>query len=157
MITIINMTKTIKSCSCGPDCGCSFGKRCSSRRGAVLRALSEGGPHLSAEEVHRFAGKIRPGIGIATVYRSLKCLCGCGKARELKPADGPAVYEAAGPGPRHDHLVCVSCGAIVEISDPAMGRLQARLAARHGFSPSGYRLDIYGNCSRCAKKDRSKI
>lgn len=157
MIIIINMVKKKKHCSCGPDCGCSCGKRCSTRRGAVLQALSGGGPHLSAEKLHSLAGKLSPGIGLATVYRSLKCLCGCGKVRELKPLDGPAVYEAAGSKARHDHLVCLNCGTITEVFDRQIERLQARLAARHGFSPAGYKLDIHGICPRCAgkKADRS--
>lgn len=132
-------------------CDCA-GSRRSRRREVVLEALSEGRGHLNAEQVHKAAQKHMPGIGIATVYRALKCLCGCGKVSEFIPADGVARYEPAGERAHHDHLVCTACGAFIEAVDPEIERLQERLAARHGFAISSHRLEIYGTCARCAKK-----
>lgn len=149
MIIVISMAKrkppTPKVCDCA-------GSRRSRRREVVLEALSEGRGHLNAEQVHKAAQKHMPGIGIATVYRALKCLCGCGKVSEFIPADGVARYEPAGERAHHDHLVCTACGAFIEAVDPEIERLQERLAARHGFAISSHRLEIYGTCARCAKK-----
>ncbi|HCC49341.1 MAG TPA: transcriptional repressor [Elusimicrobia bacterium] len=160
MIIIITMTDVENKCDCGcgPGCGCSAGKRCSRRRRAVLQVLSSSPCHLTAEEVYRAAGKKLPGIGIATVYRSLKCLCGCGKARELKYGDHPAVYEAAGLKSPHGHLVCLNCGELKEFFEPAMEKLQAGLAAANGFSTAGGRLEIYGTCAKCSglRKDKNE-
>lgn len=127
------------------------GIRHSRRREAILQVLADGPGHLSAEEIHREAGKLLPGIGIATVYRALKFLCGSGQAAEFIPADGVARYE---PGSRahHDHLICTSCGRFIEAVDPAIERLQVRLAARHGFKPAHHKLEIYGLCVRCVKR-----
>ncbi|KAF0126863.1 MAG: Fur family transcriptional regulator ferric uptake regulator [Elusimicrobia bacterium] len=133
------------------SCDCQ-GARKSRRRDAVLDAVASSDGHLSAEEVHREAKKRLPGIGIATVYRSLKCLCGCGKVSEFIPPDGVARYEAAGSRGHHDHLVCTACGCFVEAVDPEIERLQERLAARHGFRLEGHRLEIYGLCACCARK-----
>lgn len=135
----------VNSCDC-------LGARKSRRRDAVLDAVVSSGGHLSAEEIHREAKKTLPGIGIATVYRSLKCLCGCGKVAEFIPPDGVARYEAAGGRGHHDHLICSACGCFVEAVDPEIERLQERLAARHGFRLEGHRLEIYGLCARCSKK-----
>lgn len=132
-------------------CDCQ-GSRRSRRREVVLEALSEGHGHLNAEQVHKAAQRRMPGIGIATVYRALKCLCGCGKASEFIPADGVARYEPAEGRSHHDHLVCTSCGAFTEAVDPEIERLQERLAARHGFAISSHRLEIYGVCAKCAGK-----
>ncbi|MDD2804246.1 MAG: transcriptional repressor [Elusimicrobiales bacterium] len=137
-------------CGCGPTCGCASGKRCSRRRKAVLQTLSEAKGHLTAEQVYRSVGQKLPGTGLATVYRSLKCLCGCGKARELKYGDRPAVYEAAGVRSPHGHLLCLACGAVREFSDPAADRLRERLAAEYGFAPQAGWLEIRGTCARCA-------
>ena len=132
-------------------CDCK-GARHSSRREAILEVLSSGPAHLSAEEIHKAARKRLPGIGIATVYRSLKCLCGCGKAAEFIPSDGVARYEPAGAKAHHDHLICTACGCIIEAVDPEIERLQERLAARHGFKPTSHRLEIYGLCRCCSGK-----
>jgi len=131
---------------------CCQGTRHSKRREAILAALTAGSGHLSAEEVHREARKRLPGIGIATVYRALKFLCGCGQASEFIPADGVARYEPGGSRAHHDHLICTSCGRFIEAVDPAIERLQERLAARHGFKPARHKLEIYGTCSGCAGK-----
>ena len=128
------------------------GVRYSRRREAILAALSSGTGHLSAEEVHREARKRLPGMGIATVYRALKFLCGCGQASEFIPADGVARYEPAGSRAHHDHLICTSCGRFIEAVDPAIERLQERLASRHGFKPTHHKLEIYGICSGCAAR-----
>lgn len=132
--------------------GICQGVRHSRRREAILQVLADGPGHLSAEEIHREARKRLPGIGIATVYRALKFLCGCGQASEFLPADGVARYEPAGSRAHHDHLICTSCGRFTEAVDPEIERLQGRLAARHGFRPSSHKLEIYGLCSGCAKK-----
>lgn len=131
-------------------CDCQNARH-SRRREAILEVLTTGSGHLSAEEIHRAARQRLPGIGIATVYRALKFLCGCGQAAEFIPADGVARYE---PGSRehHDHLICTACGRFTEAVDPEIERLQVRLAARHAFKPSSHKLEIYGLCSRCAKK-----
>ncbi|MDO8802881.1 MAG: transcriptional repressor [Elusimicrobiota bacterium] len=130
----------------------SEGARRSSRREAILEVLTSGPVHLSAEEIHREARKRLPGIGIATVYRALKYLCNCGQAAEFIPADGVARYEPAGSRAHHDHLICTACGCFIEAVDPEIERLQGRLAARHGFTPTSHRLEIYGICSDCNKK-----
>ncbi|MHB0995257.1 MAG: Fur family transcriptional regulator [Elusimicrobiales bacterium] len=135
----------------GKTCDCQ-GSRRSKRREAILDVLASERLHLSAEQVHKAAQKRLPGIGIATVYRALKCLCGCGKVSEFIPADGVARYEPAGDRSHHDHLVCTACGAFIEAVDPEIERLQERLAARHGFAISSHRLEIYGLCRDCGKK-----
>jgi len=132
-------------------CDCE-GARKSRRREAILETIFSGPGHLSAEQIHKAAQKRLPGIGLATVYRALKCLCGCGKVSEFIPADGVARYEPAGGRAHHDHLVCTACGRFTEAVDPEIERLQERLAAKHGYRISSHRLEIYGLCPECAKK-----
>lgn len=146
---VINMAK--RKSSSGKTCDCA-GSRRSKRREAVLEAVFSGPGHLNAEQIHKEAQKRLPGLGIATVYRSLKCLCGCGKVSEFIPADGVARYEPAGSRPHHDHLICTSCGCFAEAVDPEIERLQERLAARHGYKITSHRLEIYGLCPCCSKK-----
>ncbi|MDO8804558.1 MAG: transcriptional repressor [Elusimicrobiota bacterium] len=126
--------------------------RHSKRREVIFEVLNSGHSHLNAEEVHHEARKRLPGIGIATVYRALKFLCGCGQASEFIPADGVARYEPGGSRAHHDHLICTSCGRFIEAVDPAIERLQEKLAARHGFKPTRHKLEIYGICAGCAGK-----
>lgn len=119
----------------------------------MLAALTGAARHLSAEELHRLARKRSPGIGIATVYRSVKCLCGCGKAVEVKLGDGAAVYEAASPR-AHAHLVCSSCGSVSEAGAPELEKVLAAIAAKNSFSPAT--LELRGLCANCSPKGKAK-
>jgi len=94
-----------------------------------------------------------PGIGEATVYRTMNLLCEAGLAEERQFGEGYSRFEPAlepdGRSGHHDHLICLSCGAIVEFGDPEIERLQDRAAAQHGFEISSHRLEIYGKCAAC--------
>lgn len=117
----------------------------------MFSALAGAGRHLSAEELHRLARRRSPGIGIATVYRSVKCLCGCGKVLEVKLGDGAAVYEAASPRRQAQaHLVCTACGSVAEADAPELSALVSGLAEKRGFSPVV--LELRGLCVKCSKK-----
>lgn len=102
---------------------------------------------LSAEVKRRF-----PGIGEATVYRTMRLLCDAGLAGERQFGEGFSRFEpicgSAGDS-HHDHLICVHCGAIVEFEDPGIERLQDRVAESHGFEITSHRLEIFGICGNC--------
>lgn len=121
----------------------------------MYEALAGADRHLSAEELHALARKKSPGIGIATVYRSVKCLCGCGKAQEVRLGDGAAVYgtAASSRGP-HAHLVCGRCGEVREAGAPELASLLAALAAGSGYSLSS--LELRGLCAKCARKENPR-
>lgn len=105
---------------------------------------------LSAEVKRRF-----PGIGDATVYRTMKLLCEAKLAEAHHFGEGFSRFEAAtfeadeGLTGHHDHLICVACGKIIEFEDPGIERLQDRAATRHGFKIASHRLEIFGTCEAC--------
>jgi len=112
--------------------------------------------HMTAGEICRAAGGHMPGIGIATVYRSLKCLCGCGKAVEFKRGKSPSVYGIPLRRSGHAHLVCRECGNASEMPLPGAEKLGRRVSAGTGFSPFGSRLEIYGICAKCNRKGTAR-
>ncbi len=127
--------------------------RRSRRREAVLKAVASVSGHRTAEEIRRLAEGSLPGIGIATVYRSLKCLCGCGKVVEFKRGKKPSVYELAGARTGHAHLLCRKCGSVTEVPLRGPEKILRRLSAGTGFFPTGSRVEIYGTCKGCLKED----
>lgn len=145
-----------KTClPCAGNCTCILpGKRCSGKRSAVKEALLSAGRHLNAEQLHRLASTRSPGIGIATVYRSLKCLCGCGKAVEIRLGDGTAVYASISLRGSRAHLVCSACGCVAEAAAPELEKLTAVLAVKHGFLPSV--LELRGLCEKCGKTRKQR-
>ncbi len=105
--------------------------------------------HMTAEELHTVVHKKDQRISLATVYRTLKLMCESGLADEIKRDRGKALYEHKLDHPHHDHLICVKCGKIIEISNPELENLQDRIAKEKRFLPQKHRLDIFGLCSSC--------
>ncbi len=124
--------------------------RFSKQREEILEILYQTGKHQSAEELHRLISEKYPGIGIATVYRSLKLFTKCGICNELHLEDGKVRYELRDEYLHHDHMVCIKCGKLIEVSSPEIEKLQEGIALKYGFKLIRHRLDLYGICKECS-------
>ena len=125
------------------------GLNTTSQRRVIAEAFFELPGHHSLEEFYQYILGRDPGIGQTTVYRTLKLLCDAGLATEIHFSDGITRYEVARPDSHHDHIVCLSCGKIVEICDQRIEKLQRELAEKHGFSLNGHVYNLYGLCADC--------
>jgi Fur family ferric uptake transcriptional regulator len=123
--------------------------RHSEQRMLILEAFLKTEEHLTAEQLYRLVQKKNPSIGTATIYRTLKLLCESGLCRELRLDDGTTRYEHLYGHEHHDHLICTSCGRIMEVMEPEIEKLQERLAKTRGFQIKSHKLEIYGICRRC--------
>ena len=113
--------------------------------------------HHSLEEFYNIIAKADPGIGQTTVYRTLKLLCEAGFATEIHFSDDITRYEVANPTKHHDHLICLSCGKIVEIYDPEIEKWQREIAAANGFTLTGHVHNLYGRCTQCRQKEEESL
>jgi len=123
-------------------------------REMVLRAFLGLERHVSAEEIFAEARRLDASIGQATVFRTIKLLADAGLAREAYRDDGTRQFEHAYRHEHHDHLVCVSCGVIVEFVDPAIERAQETIYRAHGFESVQHHLELRGTCPACKKAGR---
>lgn len=129
----------------------------STRRKLVERILSLKG-HWTIQSV---APKIKrgiPGLGVATVYRTIHLLAEKKFLTETKVGAGSARYEVS-PIEHHDHLTCLDCHEIFEFENDQIEELQRVAAQKLGFRLADHRMELYGHCSRsnCPHlKDRSK-
>ena len=125
------------------------GLKSTRQREAILDEFLRVGSHISTEELYLRLRRKNPRIGYATVHRTLKLFAECGIAEQRHFGDGQARYEASDLDEHHDHLICVTCGKIVEFEDPRIERLQEEVARQHGFSIERHRLELYGCCESC--------
>lgn len=128
------------------------GLKSTSQRDKILRAFIEARQHLNAEELHALVRKELPGIGYATVYRTLKLLAEAGLAQERRFEDGFTRYEHTSPDAHHDHLICTRCGAIIEFENERIEVLQQDVAKKSHFLVQSHKLELYGLCSVCQKR-----
>ena len=108
--------------------------------------------HLTLEEIYEGLRPVQPGIGRATVFRTVKLLEEIGLAARVTFADGQPRFEYAHERRHHDHMICVECGETLEFSSPAIERLQDRAARARGFEMLWHRHEMFGRCARCAGK-----
>ena len=124
------------------------------QRDSIIRIFSESGRHLSADELHALVKKTAPGIGYATVYRTLKLLSEAGLAHESRFDDGFTRYELSETTAHHDHLICTGCGHILEFENKEIEQLQRVVAKKNDFHVTSHKLEIYGFCGECSRKRR---
>ena len=127
------------------------GLKTTRQRDYILDAFLSSDRHISIEELYLKLRAKHPNIGYATVYRTMKLFAESGIARETHFGDGQTRYEHVMEGEHHDHLVCTRCGSIVEFENEAIERLQAEVAAAHGFYIETHKLELYGACAKCHK------
>jgi Fur family ferric uptake transcriptional regulator len=121
--------------------------RLTPQRRAVVQAVETSSGTFTAVDVFDRARKSSPGLGLATVYRTLERLRDEGSIRAL-PAAGEGTYVRCHAG-HHHHLVCVSCGEVEE-TELCGAPSPAVLRRKHGFRAQTHELDVYGLCARCA-------
>jgi len=130
------------------------GQRFTEQRAAVYRFLSGTDSHPTAEAVFLAVRDTVQGISLATVYKSLETLVGCGLAVKLTYGDGSARYD--GRTDLHHHARCLRCGRVEDVpghvDEEEISDLQENV---QGFRVTGFRLEFTGYCSACAARARS--
>lgn len=122
--------------------------RLTPQRRAVLAVLEAATDHPTAAEVFDRVRVAVPGIGPATVYRTLALLVAHGMAQELTLGDGDAARYDGKTAP-HDHLVCSSCGAASDIDSALPAQLMQQMSTGTGYAITGYDLQFRGLCPAC--------
>ena len=106
--------------------------------------------HQSAEDIYKALLDQNEEIGLATVYRVLTQFEGAGLVTRHHFEGGQAVFEL-NHGSHHDHLVCVSCGKVVEFIDDVIEQHQNQIALKNNFEITEHSLIIYGRCQSCSQ------
>ncbi|WP_426734312.1 Fur family transcriptional regulator [Myxococcus faecalis] len=120
-------------------------------RESVARAALEHVGHFTAEELvrsvrQRGAEDVHP----ATVYRVLPLLVEAELIHQTLVSGGEGQrYERAFEREHHDHIICSSCGKVVEFHFEAIELLQNDVAKSLGFRLTGHIHELFGVCSAC--------
>ena len=132
------------------------GHRFTEQRAAVYRFLADTTSHPTAEDVFLQVRSTVPGISLATVYKSLETLVGCGLAAKLGHADGSARYD--GRTDQHYHTRCVECGTVSDVPGDLNAEMLAELEqSTSGFTVVGYQLELTGYCASCTAAEALEV
>jgi len=126
----------------------SKGLKVTSPRVTVLDIFNQSDSrHLSAEDVYKKVLQHEGDIGLATVYRVLTQFADAGILIATNFETGKTTFEL-NEGGHHDHLVCLSCGSVVEFHDEEVELRQEKIAKKHGFKLINHSMSLYGLCAK---------
>ena len=121
-----------------------LGFRLTGPRRRVADLLSGKDAAFGAEEVNAEL----PGVGRATVYRTIKLLVDAGVLCKTVMPDGAPRY-SFDEARHHHHVICTSCGRVEEFRKPAVERLLREMAAEVPGHLLGHRVELYVTCADC--------
>ncbi len=124
------------------------GHRITPQRDLISDVL-EGDPRpRTAQELWADVRVRAPGVGRATVFRTLDALVDAGLARRLALPNRRTAYVGCS-ALHHHHFVCQECGSVLELPEPVVSPLLRHLERARGFQVDHARLDFYGTCPGC--------
>jgi Fe2+ or Zn2+ uptake regulation protein len=114
---------------------------------AVLAAVHEH-PHADTDSIIRFVRADIGEVSTQAVYDVLRALTAARLVRCIEPAGSVPRYESR-VGDNHHHLVCRSCGDIVDV-DCATGNAPCLHASNdHGYAIDEAEVVFWGLCPEC--------
>jgi len=119
----------------------------------AIAAVVFGGAHLSVGDIEQVLRDRQVAAGTATIYRTLGLMERAGLIREHDFGEGFKRYERLLGGEGHEHLICVHCQKVVEFSSERLERLKSLIADEYDFRYHHHRLEIYGVCRDCQRRD----
>ncbi|MGK8487857.1 Fur family transcriptional regulator [Nocardia asiatica] len=123
------------------------GLRVTAPRIAVLNAVAAR-PHADADTVAATVREALGSVSTQAVYDVLHACVRAGILRRIEPAGSSALYETR-IGDNHHHLVCRSCGAVVDV-DCAVGAAPCLDPSdAHGFVIDEAEVVFWGLCPTC--------
>jgi Fur family ferric uptake transcriptional regulator len=70
--------------------------------------------------------------------------------RRIDIGGGHAHFEFIGTK-HHEHLVCTSCGRVVEVHDRDLEVRIAALLSANGFATERHAMQVFGECGECRR------
>ena len=124
------------------------GLKVTESRLAVFDVFSPG-EHLDADDVHTRVAAVLPTTSRQAVYGVLGALADAGLLRKIEPAGSPALYETR-IGDNHHHLVCTSCGKVVDVGCVVGEAACLTPSETHGFRIATAEVTFWGLCPECS-------
>ncbi|WP_255602331.1 MULTISPECIES: peroxide-responsive transcriptional repressor PerR [unclassified Caldibacillus] len=127
------------------------GVRITPQRHAILEYLINSMAHPTADEIYKALEGKFPNMSVATVYNNLRVFKDVGLVKELTYGDSSSRFDFTTHD--HYHAICESCGKIVDFQYPGLDEVEQFASHVTGFKVSHHRLEVYGLCPDCAKKE----
>lgn len=123
------------------------------QRRAVFETILGRRDHPTAEQVYRAVRQDLPQISRMTVHRILGTFVALGLVAKTCHPGSAARFDPKTH--RHHHLVCLGCGAIIDVEDPRLDRIPWPKVNPRQFTIQEYHVHFGGRCARCQRQARA--
>ncbi|PLR66634.1 MULTISPECIES: peroxide-responsive transcriptional repressor PerR [Bacillaceae] len=127
------------------------GVRITPQRHAILEYLIQSMTHPTADDIYKSLESKFPNMSVATVYNNLRVFREVGLVKELTYGDASSRFDFVTT--EHYHVICEKCGKIVDFHYPGLDEVEHLASHVTGFNVSHHRMEIYGVCNTCEKKE----
>ena len=128
------------------------GLRLTRERVALVREIFSIHYHFEADELLLKMKQKSVKISRATIYRTLELLVKSGMVRRVHLGEDHYHYEHVKGDSHHDHLICTTCGSVIEFHDPALETRTLEICDKKKFTHTFHNLQILGICDSCRRK-----
>ena len=128
------------------------GQKLTSERSSLVREIFSIHYHFEADELLFKMKEKNVKISRATVYRTLELLVKSGLVRRVHLGEDHYHYEHVTGNSHHDHLICTTCGSVIEFHDEVLEKRQIEICEKKRFTPTFHNLQILGVCDKCRRK-----
>ena len=118
------------------------------QREEIARVIHEASGPLTVGEILERAQREVPGMGLVTVYRTVKLLKEAEQVRSVILPTGETRYEPAGRG-HHHHFHCRACDEVFDLAGCPV-RIPSDREISPGFHVESHDLTFYGTCPECS-------
>ena len=105
--------------------------------------------HFDADKLYERFKKKGVRVSRDTVYRTLPLLLESGVIQKSAGRGKREFFERIGTKGHHDHMICVSCGTIIEFQCEEIETLQQKKAEEFGFKLTFHDHRLFGTCKNC--------
>lgn len=126
------------------------GMRATNQRALIMEIIRHRHGHLDADEIYRRAREKELHISLSTVYRTLHMFKKLGLVEELHFDDEHHHYEVK-PTAEHHHLICLSCGKVIEFNRPLSRYIKGNVPEAKDFDIIETEVRMAGYCAKCRR------
>jgi Fur family ferric uptake transcriptional regulator len=124
----------------------SENNRITPERFEVMDSAIDYDGHFGADDLYILMKNQDSRVSRATVYKTLELLVQCHLITKRNFGDNLTRYESNLKKQRHDHLICMDCGRIVEFADSTIKELPEKISSEMGFNVESYSFNIFARC-----------